>query len=304
MRAERDIGFGPNRRGPKAASQQAPAKRGEREAKTLLRRRRLHRVRRTARIAALVLFTVGGLVAYRTGAVMDAIEALRGQFALAAADAGYVVQQVEVSGARRTQDAEIRTALDIHQGDPVFAFDMDAARARVEALGWVKTAVVARQLPDRVTVEIVEREPFAVWQMGGAFHLIDRDGAVITSENLGRFADLPLVVGEGAGTAAALLVETLAGEPALSAVVKSAVRVGGRRWDILFENGMRARLPEDGAARAWHRLSALVHKHDLLSRAVHVVDLRQEDRLVLRLTKEAAGQRRALQAAPGEGGAV
>ncbi|RMF11468.1 MAG: cell division protein FtsQ [Alphaproteobacteria bacterium] len=141
-------------------------------------------------------------------------------------------------------------------------------------------------------------------QSEGRFHLIDSAGVVITDEKLGRYADLPLVIGDGAQTAAASLMTVLAREPDLLADVRAAVRVGERRWDIVFRNGLRARLPEEGEARAWHRLATLVRNHDLMARAVHVVDLRKKDRLILRLTDEAAEVHRLRMSLSDQEGAV
>ncbi len=292
MRAKRDIGFGPGRsaRRPKSNRPAPSPKRGEREAKTLVRRRRIYRLRRILRAVAASLLVVGSVATYRSGLADAALQDLDAGFASAAANAGFVVHRIEISGTTRIPDATVRQALGIREGAPIFSFDMDAARARIEALGWVKSAAVARELPDSVAVAIVERKPFALWQQGGAFHLIDRDGAVIATHDLGQFSGLPVVVGDGADTAAAPLVDMMASEPTLAGKVRSAVRVGERRWDVIFQNGMRARLPESGEARAWRQLAALVRKHDLLARAVHIVDLRQKDRIVLRLTRDAAKQ--------------
>jgi cell division protein FtsQ len=82
------------------------------------------------------------------------------------------------------------------------------------------------------------------------------------------------------------------GEPALSARVKAAVRVGDRRWDLHFDNGSTVRLPESGADGAWHRLAKLERQEGLLERDIVSVDMRLGDRMTVRLTPEAAQARR------------
>lgn len=304
MRAERDIGFGPSGgphsaksrpEAPKAKSRapfmkaKAPAsRRGEREGETLLRRRRMHQLRRAARVAVLLVLVVGGYAGYRAGFADAALDKAQHGFATAMVDLGFVVNRIEVSGLQHIREEDLLTALDLDVGDPIFAFDMAGARSRIADLGWVRHVSVARQLPDGVAIEVTERRPFALWQIQGRFQLIDREGAVITDEGLEAFAALPVVVGAGAESSVGPLVDLVAAEPALAREMRAAVRVGQRRWDIVFRNGMRARLPEEGEAAAWHRLARLVARHDLLARAVHVVDLRLDDRLVLRLTPEAA----------------
>ena len=68
----------------------------------------------------------------------------------------------------------------------------------------------------------------------------------------------------------------------------AAVRVGARRWNVEFDNGIEVALPETGAAAAWHRLAALDRSDNLWARAVQTIDMRLPDRLVLRVTPDAA----------------
>ena len=63
----------------------------------------------------------------------------------------------------------------------------------------------------------------------------------------------------------------------------AAVRVGGRRWDIHFNNGVIAKLPEENLVAAWTRLADLDAQYRVLDRALLSIDLRLADRLVLGL---------------------
>ena len=53
-----------------------------------------------------------------------------------------------------------------------------AIQARVEALAEVRSADVTRQWPDRVLIEVVEREAIAVVDIGGQIRGMDKDGVV------------------------------------------------------------------------------------------------------------------------------
>ena len=78
----------------------------------------------------------------------------------------------------------------------------------------------------------------------------------------------------------------LAQEPELNKRVKAAVRKGLRRWDIMLddiEKGITVRLPEKDPASAWGRLANLNRAEGLLSRKITLVDLRQPDKLIVRL---------------------
>lgn len=197
--------------------------------------------------------------------------------------AGLVVRDVTVEGREETPAADLLAALGVQRGDLLLDFDAKAARARIEDIGWVREAMVSRLLPDRIHVEVTERAPFALWQNDRKLTVIDREGDIITDKALGRFSSLPMIVGRDAAPLAGVLMDTLAEQPALRQRVRAAVRIGGRRWDIHFDNGVIAKLPEENVAAAWARLADLDTQYRVLDRALLSVDLRLADRLVLGL---------------------
>ena len=207
--------------------------------------------------------------------------------------AGLTVNEVVVVGRHRTSRKDISRALGVKRDDPILALDMTGALERLEALGWVDSADITRRLPGDVHVHLVERKPFALWQRNKHLVLIDRDGVAITDKKLGRFASLPTVVGRDAPTHVADLFDVLATEPELFSRVSAAVRIAGRRWDIRLANDIVIRLPEDSAAQGWRRLAVLQREHAILGRDLAAIDLRLEDRLIVRLGAKAAKLRRA-----------
>lgn len=195
---------------------------------------------------------------------------------------GLRLHQVIVEGRQKTPETLLRAAIGIAPGDPLLSFSLSAARARIEAIQWVQEAEVERRLPDTIVVRLTERRPFAVWQRDGRFVLIDRDGDVVTDSDVATFASqLPLVVGPGAPSAAAGLLDALANQPDIAGRVAAAVRVGERRWNLRMKNGADIELPEGGEPPALARLAVLQAGHAVLDRPVSI-DLRLPDRLVFR----------------------
>ncbi len=195
---------------------------------------------------------------------------------------GLSVQTVDIDGRANTPEPLLREAIGIRAGDPIFGVSIEAARQRIESLSWVEHAVVERRLPGTIHVSLIERRPFAIWQSQGKFQLIGRRGDVVANEDVSAFASLPLVVGAGAPSHAADLLDALQGQPALAARVAAAVRVGERRWNLQLKNGITVMLPESHAAAAIARLMELQTADALLDRPIAAVDLRLPDRLVVR----------------------
>lgn len=201
---------------------------------------------------------------------------------------GISIQDVRVIGRSHTRKDELLAAVGVERGDPIFGFDTETARQRIERLGWVETATVTRLLPDTIRIEITEREPFALWQRGGELSLIDASGRPITDEGVQDFAHLPFIVGFGAPRAAPELLKLMRAEqPQLLSRVRAFVRVSDRRWNLRLENGVDVKLPESGVAAALAMLAAHDSKHRILSRDIAAIDLRLPDRVTVELTETA-----------------
>lgn len=206
-------------------------------------------------------------------------------------DAGFVLNDLELGGLVRANRAEVLAALDVDSGVPLLSIDLERIRAQLEMLPWVKKAEVSRILPGKLKINVTEREPFALWQQNGAVRLIDETGHVITKRGLSDFAHLIMVVGQGADQSASDLHVMLDSKPALSARVKTAVFVAERRWDLIFDNGVRVKLPEGAPApydaqAAWQKFATLQGEYHLLEREVSVIDMRLPDRMILRVSPE------------------
>lgn len=226
------------------------------------------------------------VLAARTPAGQSVLRAAPRQLLEASAVLGLRVADIRVEGRETTDSETILQALGARPGTPILAVDPMHAKQQLEALPWVRSAVIERRLPDTITVRLVEREPMALWQHGGKIELIDRSGAVIPVTRLDRFAKLPIVVGEDAAGHAAELLAMLAGEPELATRVTAAVHVGGRRWNLRLDNLIDVLLPSDDPAAAWADLARLQRDGAILKRDVQSIDMRLPDRLVVRVAPE------------------
>ena len=249
---------------------------------------------------ALAVVAGGAWVAFGGGAqrlAERASEVRDAAFALA----GLRVGDVTVSGRHYTSASELLDALDVARGDPITSFDPVAARERVVALDWVRSARVMRLFPNTIHVEIVEHQPIAIWQNGSAATLVDERGVVVTDLDVRSFAHLPRVIGAGGASAAPAFLAELEARPAIARRVRSSLRVGDRRWSLELDNGVIVHLPEEGIGRALDALVSLNESEGLVDRDVAIVDMRLPDRLTVVPGRDGRGNSPA--AAPSEAGA-
>jgi cell division protein FtsQ len=208
--------------------------------------------------------------------------------------AGFGVKRVTVEGQLHATDADITAALKAGPNTMMLGLDTDAAKARLEAVPWIRHAQVMRFLPSTLQVVIEERSPYAVWQKDGQTYVVDDEGVVLTRALRDAYPDLPLVVGEGAGKSASQLFAVLVRYPDLKEKMLGAIRVGDRRWTLKLKSGVEVMLPDDNVDEALASLTKLEQEHGVLERDIAAVDLRLLDRITVRLHEMAS-------AAPSDG---
>lgn len=238
---------------------------------------------------AVTALAIGAAAIWHSGAPQRMVRSAVDSVFAATAKAGFKIEEITVTGRARTPADQIVQALGARHGDPILAVDIATVKDRLEAIPSVRAAAVERRLPAALHLAIVEREPVALWQNEGTFTLVDRDGHQIPGSIAG-YQHLPVVVGQGAASAADELLTVLATQPELAARVKAAVRVAGRRWNLRLdhvETGLEVRMPETDIEAAWQRLAELERDHALSGRQITMLDMRIPDRLVMRTDREA-----------------
>ena len=253
--------------------------------RTMRQRRRIRRFLVVCSLSALVAFIP--LWILRMTGFAEPTTYLLHQMLTLTAPLGLAVDQITVDGRNRTTIADILAVLQAPRGTPILRVDAQAARIRLEALPWIRSAMVERRLPDKLHIEIQERRPLVLWQLDGKITLIDELGEPIPVNDFLPYRHLLLVVGPGAADHAAGLVAMLETEQALARRVTAAIRVGQRRWHLHLDggrgkDGIDLHLPEQDAQSAWAHLAALDRDEDVLARAIVEIDMRIKDRLVLR----------------------
>lgn len=234
-----------------------------------------------------------GLLAASFLALSAAYGAIQGGHVPAIAKAvtartGFAIDAVRVTGNTETSEIDILGQLGLDGWTSLVGFDAEEARLRIGDLPWVAEAEVRKVYPSTVEVRIKERVPFAIWQNGRELSLVEANGRVIAPLTNMRHANLPLVIGLGAASGAQAFVAKVDEHPELAGRVKAYIRIAERRWDLRLENGVTIKLPAEDADGALATVVSLDEEKGLLSRDIAAVDLRLPNRLVIRLTPEAA----------------
>jgi cell division protein FtsQ len=168
----------------------------------------------------------------------------------------------------------------------ILGFNVKDARKALKKHPWIADARVTRVYPDRLAIDINERTAFALWQNQDGLQIIDHDGRVLGAFD-GRDHSLPLIVGKGAGDDASDFIATMDRFPSIASNARAYIKVGERRWDIELDNGITIMLPETNAETELARLVILDREQELLARDIRRIDMRLENRMIVKLSSEA-----------------
>jgi cell division protein FtsQ len=205
-----------------------------------------------------------------------------------AGTAGLTVKRVEIQGVHHMDRLPVYSVALDQTSTAMPLVDLGQIRARLLQFGWVADARVSRRLPDTLLVDIVEREPAAVWQLGGKLALIDRTGKVLAPVDPNAMPDLPVIVGPDANLQTADLDALLAAAPRLKPLIAGATWIGGRRWDVRFQSGETLALPEGDAEEraAFAKFDRMDQAARLLGQGFVRFDMRVPGRFVTRVSRE------------------
>jgi cell division protein FtsQ len=208
----------------------------------------------------------------------------------------FLVNLMVIDGASPPLAEAIRAKLALRFPLSSFEIDMAAMAAKIEELDAVARADLRVRSGKVLQVTITERVPVIIWRTQTELSLLDIEGRRVARV----FArtdrpDLPLIAGEGANAAVPEALALLAAAGPIQPRLRGMVRMGERRWDMVLDRDQRILLPETDPVPALERVIALDKAEALLARDVITVDLRNEDRPVLRLAPDAMTILRALQ---------
>ena len=273
------------RRGSGAGSARKPVKRGgaSRRAAGPIQRKAAgaNRLARGVFLAFLLAIGVVVLIA------LEIPSKIGGEAGEAIGRVGFRVRGYEITGLNHMARQPVDTIVSSEVGRAQPLVDVRAIRAKLLQYGWVKDARVSRRLPDILVIDIVEREPAALWQDKQKLALIDSEGVVLDRVPVDKMPDLPLLIGPGANAQAQSLNALLAEVPTLKPQLASATWIGRRRWDLNFQSGETVALPEGErpASAALTRFATMDRSSGLLGRGILRFDLRIPGKMIARLPR-------------------
>jgi cell division protein FtsQ len=235
--------------------------------------------KRKNKVGALVIIaaavSLGTAVFFSFDMMRTAFEALLEN---AIESAGFIVKTININGASKKNTEIIMEGLAIRNGESIFKVSTKDIYKYVSSKSFVKSVIVSKNLPNILNINIIEKEPIAIFQQNSKFFLIDREGAII-EEVSSRRSGLPVVIGDDANLHAMQIVDKISRFKQVMPRVEHMMFVRKRRWDIVLRGGTIVKLPKENVDQAIKTLSDLSNKE--LIKGAKTIDLRIEGSTVI-----------------------
>ena len=136
-------------------------------------------------------------------------------------------------------------------------------------------------------VEVIERKPVAVYRENDDLALIDFKGHKINNIfSRNDRNDLPLIVGTEGNYQVKEALEIYQLLSIYVNEIRGLIRIGERRWDIIFKNNKRIKLPEKYPKRSLRKFLSSDKSYLISSNDFVIIDLRFTNKIILRKLTE------------------
>lgn len=156
----------------------------------------------------------------------------------------------------QVSDARVRREVLPYVQHGFFAVDLEALRARLGGLPWVKSVEVRKRWPDRLEVTIVEYRPLARW---GAQQMLSENGELFPAPK-GLGARLPLFIGPEARAVEMIAFHSQARPLFLGSGLQVAeLHLSARgSWSLRLSDGTEVEVGRNDSQRRLQRFSRLL----------------------------------------------
>jgi len=241
---------------------------------------------------SLVLIASAGLYGVIRNGQYETFIAANGTIQdIVARNIGFGISAITITSQSGLSETTILKAAGIGPNSSLPFLDAANVRDRLMALPIVADAQVRKLYPDRLIIDITERQPFALWQKDGVVNMVSANGTPIGELTDLNYAGLPLVAGEGANTRVSEFLDLLDALGDQKSKFRAGVYIGERRWNLKTNSGIDVKLPQQNPQEALKILAETERQNRILEKDILAIDLRVPGKMEVLLTENGAATR-------------
>ena len=194
---------------------------------------------------------------------------------------GFFIKNVDIKGINHLNQKDILKTINYYNKKNIFNVNLKNIYNEIKQNTWVEEVSIKKIYPNTLKIDLIEKEPIAIWQNKSAYHLITKNGEIILEANLNNFKKhLPIIIGKNAHKNVYSILQILNIDKNLTKNIWSLTFVNERKWDIHFNQGLTIRLPSTSVKEAWGKIILLSEKFNILSLDLTELDLRSSNNVL------------------------
>ena len=197
------------------------------------------------------------------------------------------VSKLEITNANLDLVNQINAILKLSFPINSIQLDINNIQKIINKIDSVESSNVRIKDSGVLLVEVIERKPVAVYRENDELALIDLKGYKINNIFLrSDRKDLPLIVGTEGNYHVKEALEIYQLLSINLNKIRGLIRIGKRRWDIIFKNNKRIKLPEKNPKRSLRKFLSSDKSYLISSNDFSIIDLRFTNKIILRKLTE------------------
>ena len=187
----------------------------------------------------------------------------------------FEIKQIKVIDSQQSKETDIREKIS-NLSDNLLLLDKQILQNEIEQVPWVKRANIKKIFPNKIQVQVIENDPYAIFLNEGVPFLIDLDGTIITQiSDQSIDTSMIQILGEKANENLESLIKSINIHfPELLNDIKSLEYIELRRWNMKLRRDLKIKFPDEKIDQSIINLKRLFVEQNVTESNIIEIDLR------------------------------
>ena len=194
---------------------------------------------------------------------------------------GFTIKNIDIDGIENLSHTQVQNVFADYKGINIFNVDLNKIHAEISKNNWVKNVYLKRVMPNKIKVSIIENKPIGIWQNTLGNNILTKEGVLISNYKTDVLKmGLPIIKSEKINQNIFKIIKILKTNKQMADDIWSLSYINMRRLDLHFKQGLTVRMPSENFTKAWHLVTKLNQKYNILNLGLTEIDLRNSKQIL------------------------
>ena len=194
---------------------------------------------------------------------------------------GFTIKNIDIDGTKNLSRTEVLNIFADYKGINIFNVDLNKIHTEISKNNWVKNVYLKRVMPNKIKVSIIENKPIGIWQNTLGNKILTKEGVLISNYKTDLLKmGLPIIKSEKINQNIFKILKILKTNKQMADDIWSLSYINMRRLDLHFKQGLTVRMPSENFTKAWHLVTKLNQKYNILNLGLTEIDLRNSKQIL------------------------